>query len=116
MADNFTVSVQIDFIIATLGSFSVIPAQVNGIPKYQITRVTLANGDNTFPIPSGANFCLIIFDPGSGTTKKIKGAIADTGITLNVSTMPVLIPVASGNVIINSSALDGTLITQVIFF
>lgn len=117
MAEFFNLEINVDISDSQLGGFSISPPVVSSsTPKFAVTRVNLQNGDNIITIPSGASYALVEFDPGSGTTKKLKGAGGDTGLTLNLPICPLLLPVSSGTFIINSSALDGALITKITFF
>lgn len=83
--------------------------------------LTLQNGDNTIPIPStNTLYALVTFAPTSATTKKIKGAGGDTGITVH-PVNPYLLSFAGGGAspasfIINSSALDTGLTTEIRFW
>jgi hypothetical protein len=112
MADNYNITVLMQIAQANVGAFVITPPQQTGTPKYSVSAQILANGDNTFTVPTNAAWALIVFDPTSVTVKKLKGAGGDTGITLSANGLA-LIPVASANIIINSSALDTGLYTRI---
>jgi len=83
-----------------------------------VTDVVLAAGDNTITVPSGASAAIIQFGAGSTSVKKLKGAGADTGITVTKIGTCVLHFDAAGapaNFIINSSALDTGITTEITF-
>lgn len=101
------------------GSVNIAPADIqnNTPPQYSI-QDTLANGDNTIPVPASAYGCVIIFDPTSTVVKTLKGVGGDTGIILskirwNVITFDAT-PIAS--FIINCGAADTGKKTVIIFF
>lgn len=80
------------------------------------TQLELQSGDNTITIPTAAEFVIIVFDPTSATTKKLKGNAGDTGIRVDPAGS-VLLPLDATHptLIINSSATDTGLTTTVIF-
>lgn len=101
------------------GSRSISPTdQTNADAPNQVTQVTLASGDNTITVPTKARGCIINFASTSTTTKTLKGAAGDTGIVLDRTGWNVLkfysTPPAS--FIINSSAADTGLLTEITFF
>ena len=74
----------------------------------QVESIILTTGDNTIDVPTSAAGCIITFDPGSTSTKKLKGAGADTGVTLNQAGWNMLSfpPTPPSIIIINSSTID----------
>lgn len=96
------------------------PNAPTDLTSSQTTVLTLGNGDNTIAIPS--TFCvaaIVSFAAGSTTTKKLKGAAPDTGITLNATGVNVISFPGSGTTgtsfIINSSAIDTGFATEILF-
>ncbi len=88
---------------------------------YSVT-VELGSGDNTIAPPnistsSVARGVIIIFDPTSTTTKKLKGNAGDTGVILRKNGMNFLSfdDAPPAGFIINSSAADTDKATQIIF-
>lgn len=53
----------------------------------QTTEVTLASGDNTITVPTGATAALIQPPSANAVALKLKGAAGDTGIAIH-KTMP----------------------------
>jgi hypothetical protein len=78
-----------------------------------ISRVTLANGDNTITVPAGTTLIIMIPPVTSNFSKVQKGAGGDTGTGIQ-RTFPEVFPYASGNFIVNSAGLE-TLPTTFIF-
>jgi hypothetical protein len=101
------------------GSLNICPTdlQNNTPPSFTIQDI-LANGDNTIVVPALADGCIIIFDPTSVVTKKIKGVGGDTGIVVSKDKWMVLTFDATPptNFIINCSAADTGKYTTIIFF
>ena len=101
------------------GALQFSPADiVNLNAPASVNYLSLANGDNSITIPALAIGCIILFNSASTTVKKIKGAGADTGIALSKTSWLVLSFTAGamGSFIINSSAADTGLYTEIVFF
>lgn len=100
----------------TIGPLTIASTAANG----SVTNVTLASGDNTIAVPASpaCTGCLIVFDPTSTVVKKLKGAGADTGITLAKASVNLLTfdSPAPANIVINASAADTGKVTQILFF
>jgi len=87
---------------------------VNSVsPVYEETFV-LANGDNIVLVAPGSKGVIIFFDAASVTNKKLKGVGGDTGLAIRKNGYHYIqfedTPPAS--IIVNSSALDGVLLTR----
>jgi hypothetical protein len=100
------------------GSGSLSPTDfTNTDAPLQRTQVVLASGDNTITVPTKARGCIIIFGSASTTTKKLKGVAGDTGVTLSKTGFNFIqfeaTPPAS--FIINSSATDTAILTEIVF-
>lgn len=85
------------------------------------TEVALASGDNTITIPGTigvARGVIIIPDPLSAVTKKLKGAGGDTGIIISkiFPTMLTFDDTPPASFILNSSAAETTRVTIFQFF
>ena len=96
------------------------PATATDQTSGQTTTVILASGDNTITIPStNCTAAIISFTPGSATTKKLKGAGGDTGVTLHADGVNLISFPGGGataaSFIINSSVLDTGNTTEVLF-
>ena len=80
--------------------------------------LTLASGANTITVPTGAVGVLILFATTSVTTKTLKGVTGDTGIVLRPTgwNFFTITQSSSGSFVINSSAADTGLTTEIIFF
>lgn len=86
-------------------------ADVVGVSGKRET-ITLANGDNTLTVPTGAR-ALILLPADDSRTIKLKGNAGDTGVTLFTTggtrtdddVVPAVIPIGStpSSVILNSS-------------
>ncbi len=100
------------------GSKNIAPTDMqNNTPPSAEIQLVLANGDNTITVPALSKGCVVIFDSTSTTTKILKGAAGDTGISLQKTGWIVLTFVqAGGTFIINSSAADTGKYTTIIFF
>lgn len=117
MADTYSLEVSAQLLLGVLGSVNVTPPKLTGTANYAVLSLVLQNGDNTISYVAGCNFALVLFDPTSLTTKKLKGAGGDTGVSIDGDTLAVIpLVAAGGSFIINSSALDGVLVTRVVFF
>lgn len=83
-----------------------------------VTDLILASGVNTITVPTGATAAIIQFAVGSVTTKTLKGIAGDTGIVV-AKTGTVVInfdtTALPANFVINSSALDTGLTTEITF-
>ncbi len=87
-------------------------ALTNASSVPSLLEVTLANGNNTITVPSGAKACIITMDPASTRTKILKGANGDTGIQISVSGKggSMMIPLyLVSSFVINSSGADTTI-------
>jgi hypothetical protein len=96
------------------------PANPTDLTSGQTTTLTLANGDNTITIPStNCTAAIISFAPTSLTTKKLKNVAGDSGITVNpVGVCMLSFPgggTTAASFIINSSAVDTGLATEILF-
>lgn len=91
------------------GSRSLVTAEAqNSSCPGQVESVILTTGDNTIDVPTSSKGCIITFASGSTSTKKLKGAGGDTGITLNQAGWNILSfpPTPPTIIIINSSTID----------
>ena len=101
------------------GDRNIAPISIqNNIPPDSAISLILANGDNIISIPALAVGALILFNPASVSTKKLKGVGGDTGLIITKNSSFVLVfdipPAAS--FIINTSAADVAIYTSIIFF
>lgn len=101
-----------------VGSRNIAPTDLQNStpPEFEIQDVL--DTDNLIPVPANAKGAIIIFDPTSTTTKRLKGTAGDTGIILaknkwNVITFEDTPPVSF---YIACSAIDTGKTTTVIFF
>jgi len=67
-----------------------------------VNTVSLASGDNTITVPTGATVMLFIPPTSNAETIKIKGAAGDTGFTIS-PTKPTVFTYAAGAIILNAS-------------
>ena len=91
---------------------------VNLNPPFGIIQIELASGDNTITVPVNATAVLINFVSTSVTDKILKGDAGDVGIALK-PTGWLFFPIdiaTSPTFIINSSAADTGLQTEIMFF
>lgn len=73
---------------------------------YSVQRPTLANGDNTFTVPTAARLLILLPPATVAFTKKWKGAGGDTGVSFD-QFLPMVFPVVQGTtIIINSAGLE----------
>lgn len=120
MALRSLVSLRALFESLTTGSKSVVPADIQNTtpPGSASTRLVLAGGANTIPVPATAKGAIIVFDPTSVTVKTLKGVAGDTGIVLSKNLWSVLsfdtTPTAS--FVIDSTGADTGKYTEVVFF
>ena len=101
------------------GSVNIAPIDIqNNTPPQAALPVILLSGDNTILTPALAKGAIIVFAPTSITVKKLKGVGGDTGIIVGKNSWCVLTFDTPNIVsfIINSSALDTGLYTNIIFF
>lgn len=70
-------------------------------------KTTLASGDNTISVPTGAMGMVIAPPAASSTVLKLKGGAGETGFALR-SGQPAHIPLPTGtaSVLLNASAID----------
>jgi hypothetical protein len=117
MAETFTLAVKASISSNQLGGIAINPPLQSGPSDYSSLNYELANGDNTIPVPSGATYCLIVFDQASLTVKKLKGIGGDTGVKVgSIGLVLFSIGAAVSSFIINSSAADTGKVTQIVFF
>ena len=118
MANTFELGITLQVIDSVLGSFTLTPPLQLGTAYFEEKNLVLANGDNTITCPTTAHtWVLILFDPTSATTKKLKGVGGDTGIS--IFTLPIALfgsPGSAATFVINSSAVDTGKTTRIIFF
>lgn len=119
MAATGTVSISGSVTGLSTGSKTIGPLTITSSAAVgQQTDVTLASGDNTITVPSTSTAAIIVFDATSTTTKKIKGAGGDTGITVTKTGKFVLhfdTAAVPASFIINSSVADTGKTTSVLF-
>ncbi len=115
MADSFQVN--IEAMINQSGvNIEVNTPIVTGVPVYSVQSVILANGTNSFTVPTGAKNLIIIPNSGNVNTYKLKGVVGDTGVDVMRDYRPMLLNVLPGaTFVITSSGLD-TLATILIWF
>lgn len=114
---SFTLAIKATLSHPTIGAVAINPPQQSGTPDYASLAYELASGDNSIPVPSAANYAIILFDPNSVTNKTLKGAAPDTGLLLSPNGIMLLsLRSTLSAIIINSSANDTGMITNVIFF
>ena len=113
-------------VLQAIGNISGIPSGSRNIVSDLVTNaiylpsisLTLANGANTITVPSTAVGVLILFASTSTTVKTLKGVGGDTGIVLKPTgwIFFTITPGSTGTFVINSSAADTGLTTEIIFF
>lgn len=103
------------------GSMNIAPPDIqNNTPPQEILQLELLEDDNTIPVPTSADGCIIIFDPTAVNQKRIKGDIGDgTGIIVSKTKWVVLTfdatPIA--NFVITADIADAVgKPTTIIFF
>lgn len=115
MADTYTVNIEALINLAGV-NIEIDTPQATGTPVYSAQLFTLQSGNNSFTVPTGAKFLIIIPDGGNLNTYKLKGNNADTGVDVMGDYKPMLLNVKSaGTIIITSSGTD-TLPTKFIWF